>query len=125
MTVFECYEIAVSFLPEEPADNTEMQKYMIGWCNMLLAESFAHENVYRKANGLEELAAVPKVSAKTDEIPYNENMVRAAFPYGMARWIFRENDDVSGSHEYYNLYAAALRDSTPVLASEVTDVYYG
>ncbi|MBQ7875616.1 MAG: hypothetical protein IJ306_10780 [Oscillospiraceae bacterium] len=123
MTVNECYEIAVSFLPEEPADNVEMQKFAVPWCNMLLAETFEQENVYRRTKGLAEIAAVPKVSAKTDEIPYNENMVRAAFPYGMARWIFRENDDVSGSHEYYNLYAAAVSASVPLLTAEVEDVY--
>lgn len=123
MTVKECYEQAVSFLPEVPEDNTEMQRHMITWCNVLLADSLNYENIYRRVNKTPELPKPLKVAAQDDEIPYNETLVLMAFPYGMARFVFRENDDVSGSHEYYNLYAAALTEATPLEFSEVTDVY--
>ena len=123
MTVKECYEHAVSFLPEKPEENTEMQKFAVVWCNILLAETMRNENVCRKAKGQEELKKVPLVKNGEDEIPYDEEMVRAAFPYGMARFVFRENDDISGSHEFYQLYVNALLESTPVIESEVEDVY--
>ena len=123
MTVMECYEMAVGFLPEDKSDNTEMQKFMVKWCNQLLVETFANENSYRRAEELPELSEVPKVESQNEEIPYNERLVRAAFPYGMARWVFRENDDIDGSREYYTLYAAAANDSTPVNLAEVQDVY--
>ena len=86
-------------------------------------ETFANENSYRRAEELPELSEVPKVESQNEEIPYNERLVRAAFPYGMARWVFRENDDVDGSREYYTLYVAAANDSTPVNLAEVQDVY--
>ncbi len=123
MTVKECYEHAVSFLPENPEENTEMQKFAVVWCNILLAETMRNENVCRRAKGQEELKKVPLVKNEEDEIPYDEEMVRAAFPYGMARFVFRENDDISGSHEFYQLYVNALLESTPVIESEVEDVY--
>lgn len=123
MTVKECYEHAVSFLPEKPEENTEMQKFAVVWCNILLAETMRNENVCRKAKGQGELKKVPLVKNEEDEIPYDEEMVRAAFPYGMARFVFRENDDISGSHEFYQLYVNALLESTPVIESEVEDVY--
>lgn len=123
MTVMECYEMAVGFLPEDKSDNAEMQKFMVKWCNQLLVETFANENSYRRAQELPELSEVPKVESQNEEIPYNERLVRAAFPYGMARWVFRENDDIDGSREYYTLYAAAANDSTPVNLAEVQDVY--
>ena len=41
----------------------------------------------------------------------------------MARWIFRESEDVAGSHEYYSLYLNAANDATPVIEGEVKDVY--
>lgn len=119
MTVKECYERAVSFLPEVPEDNTEMQRHMITWCNVLLADTINYENIYRRVNGLEELKTPLKVSAQSDEIPYNEKLVAAAFPYGMARWIFRENDDTAGSHEYYQLYATSLSEATPIEVCEL------
>lgn len=123
MTVKECYERAVSFIPEVPEDNVDMQKHAVTWANVLLADSLNTENVFRRVNKIPELDFAPKVSGEDDEIPYNEKLVSAAFPYGMARFVFRENDDVSGSHEYYQLYATALMEATPLELVEVTDVY--
>lgn len=123
MTVKECYELAVSFIPEVMEDNTDMQKHMVPWCNVLMADTLNAENAFRRTNGIAELTRVPKVSGQNDEIPYNEVLVAKAFPYGMARWIFRENDDVSGSREYYNLYAQAISESIPLEYSEIIDVY--
>ena len=123
MTVKECYERAVSFLPEKPEDNTEMQKHMVSWCNILLSDNINAENIYRRVNKLPELNKVPKVTSQEEEIPFNEILVKAAFPYGMARWIFRENDDVDGSREYYQLYAVAVAEATPLEIVEIEDVY--
>lgn len=123
MTVYECYDLAVSFLPEVPEDNVDMQKHMIAWCNVLLSDSINNENVWRRVNGIKELDSPLKVSNEKDEIPYNEKLVSMAFPYGMARWIFRENDDVSGSREYYQLYTVALSEATPLEYTEIKDFY--
>ncbi|MBR3963238.1 MAG: hypothetical protein IKK14_06915 [Oscillospiraceae bacterium] len=123
MTVKECYERAVSFIPEVPEDNTDMQKFMVPWCNMLLADTINAENLFRRANGLSMLNSIPKVKSQTDEIPFNEVLVEKAFPFGMARWIFRENDDISGSREYYTLYAQAIEEATPPEYTEIIDVY--
>ena len=123
MTVAECYERAVSFIPEVPEDNVDMQKHAVTWANVLLVDSLNAENVFRRVNKIPELDSAPKVLSEEEEIPYNERLVAAAFPYGMARWIFRENDDVSGSHEYYQLYATAILEATPLEVVEITDVY--
>ena len=123
MTVKECYEHAVSFLPEKPEENPDLQKFMVAWCNILLAENFENENFFRRANKTEELPSPGTVFSPEDEIPYNERLVKTAFPYGMARWVFRENDDISASHEYYSLYIVAAKEATPVLETEIEDVY--
>lgn len=123
MTVKECYELAVSFLPELIEDNTEMQKHMVAWCNVLLNDTINYENVWRRVNKIKELDSPLKVTSGSDEIPYNEKLVSMAFPYGMARWVFRENEDVSGSREYYQLYSVALNEATPFEFVEIEDFY--
>ena len=123
MTVKECYERAVSFLPEVPEDNTDMQKHMVAWCNALLGDTINYENIWRRVNKLPELDTPPKVKTQTDEIPYNEKMVAGAFPYGMAQFVFRENDDISSSREFYNRYVTALAEMTPLEYTEITDFY--
>lgn len=123
MTVKECYEQAVSVISEKPEDNVDMQKFAVAWCNILLAETFPYENAFRRGKNVPELESVPKVTGAEDEIPYNDNMVRAAFPYGMARWVLRENDDISGSREYYQLYTIALMESVPSFFTGIEDGY--
>ena len=123
MTVKECYETAVGFIPEIPEDNVDMQKHMVSWCNVLLADTINYENIYRRKHKIPELDTPGRVKKEEDEIPYNEMLVSKAFPYGMARWIFRENDDIDASREYYQLYAVALTEATPLEYIEVEDVY--
>ena len=123
MTVKECYEQAVSLIPEKPEENLEMKKFAVTWCNILLAETLCHENILRKGKNLPEIGKVPQVGSENDEIPFDDEMVRKVFPYGMARFVFRENDDISGSHEFYQLYVNALSEAVPVFAEEIEDVY--
>ena len=123
MTVKECFEQALSFVPELLEESVDTRKFAVIWCNILLAETLKNENLYRKANGIKEIKRVPQVFSEKDEIPYNEEMVMLAFPYGMARFIFRENDDISGSHEFYQFYVNALSETTPVALEEIEDVY--
>ena len=100
-----------------------MKRFAVTWCNILLAETLCHENILRKEKGLPKLAKVPQVEFEEDEIPFDDELVRRAFPYGMARFVFRENDDISGSHEFYQLYVNALFEAVPVFAEEIEDVY--
>lgn len=123
MKVKEIYETAVSFIPERPEDNPELRKFAVPWCNFLLAEALPYENAFRRGKKMPELGAPAKVISDEDEVPYNENLVSRAFPYGMARWIFRENDDVAGSHEYYSLYVNACREAIPLVIEEIKDIY--
>ena len=123
MTVRECFEEAMGFLPENPEENPEIKKFAVNWCNFLLSETFRNENFYREANKIEKLAEIPKLGKIEDEIPYNEELVKTAFPYGMAKFIFRENGDISGSREFYQLYVIALSEATPVVLREVEDIY--
>lgn len=123
MTVKECFENALALIPDLPEENQDLEKFAPVWCSILLAETVNHENIWRRANKIPEISAVPKVEKPGDEIPYNDELVRAAFPYGMARWIFRENEDIPGSHEYYQLYAIALSEATPLEYAEVRDIY--
>ena len=122
MKVRECYERALGFVPEEASD-AALENYMVGWANQLLADTFEAENAIRRAEGEAELLLPPVLSSPEDEIPYYEVLTAKAFPYGMARWIFRDEEDVSGSREYYSLYVAAIREAVPYTVGTVRDVY--
>ncbi len=123
MTVKECYEITASFLPEKPEENPDMQKFMLSWCNMVLAETLIYENMYRRFNKTPVLSEPPVLVEPNEEIPYNIELVRAVFPYGMARWAFRESDDTVAESLYQSLYSIAIKENVPVFTDEVKDAY--
>ncbi len=123
MTVKECYEITASFLPEKPEENPDMQRFMLSWCNMVMADTLIYENMWRRLNLVPVLEASPILVDADAEIPYNSELVHAVFPYGMARWAFRENDDVAAESLYHNLYSSAIRENAPAVTEEVKDVY--
>lgn len=123
MTVKECFERAMSFVPEKAEENPELLGHAVSWANVLMSDSLNFENIYRRVNSLPELDSVPALRNIEDEIPFNEKLVAAAFPYGMARWIFRDNEDISGSHEYYQLYTVALSEATPIEYAKTEDIY--
>ena len=82
---------------------------------------FEYEKIFIKE--ISQIFVCFKLGRSEDEIPYNEELVKTAFPYGMARFIFRENGDISGSREFYQLYVIALSEATPVVLREVEDIY--
>ncbi len=123
MKVIECFERALGFLPEEKGDDPSLLKFVVPWTNQLLADTFEAENAIRESLGEPSLASSLFVSQAEEEIPYHSPLVEKAFPYGMARWLFREDDDVSGSREYYSLFVAAVAEATPYRFGEVRDVY--
>lgn len=123
MTVREVFEMGLGFLPEMPEDNPELSKFAVKWCNMLLRETLHYENIWRRLKVIEELDEAPTVSTLEDEVPYNADLVGMAFPYGMARWIFRENDDIDGSREYYTLFVTAVKEATPLVFGEIENQY--
>lgn len=123
MKVREVYERALAFLPEDMSANQDMQKFMVPWANTLMADTMEAENIYRKSENMPLLAVPPMVTEREQEIPYNERLVAKAFPYGMARWIFLEDEQVGVAREYYQYYAQAVYEATPALITDVEDAY--
>lgn len=125
MKVIECFERAIGFLPEAKGEDPTLLKFAVPWTNQLLADTMEAENAIRENAGEPVLASPPVVHDNEQEIPYHSPLVEKAFPYGMARWLFREDDDVAGSREYYSLFVAAVTEATPYRFGEVTDLYGG
>lgn len=125
MKVIECLERALGFLPEEKGDDPTLLKFAVPWTNQLLADTWEAENAIRESAGEPILASPPEVLSNEDEIPYHSPLVEKAFPYGMARWLFREDEDIAGSREYYSLFVAAVSEATPYRFGEISDVYGG
>lgn len=102
MTVRELYEQAKSLMFEKKSSR-DYDNYYMPWLNTLLSEVFEINNQLRLFNGKEALTSIPMVSAETDELTYEDKILREVLPYGLAA-NFYIDDDVSKYdilHTYY------------------------
>ena len=66
MTAKEIYEIGISYIPEIPSDNPDLQRYVVGWLNTMMLETFEVENAIRTWNK-EELLIAPQIIKNINE----------------------------------------------------------
>ena len=81
------------------------------YMNILLQESFNAENSIRAADGEAELASAPWVTDLDDDVPYHDQITRAALPYGLA-WQYHQD---AGNHDlaaqYRELFTNGVNNS--------------
>lgn len=123
MTVQEVYEAAISMLPEQPADNPELQNYILLWINLLLQEALPTENSIRQFEGERELAAAPVMRNMSEELPYHDAIVRAALPYGMAAFAFIDDDNDYRSNMMRTRFVTALNEAAKARTGEIENHY--
>ena len=107
MTAHDIIKLAMSDQYEDIENDTEAAQYSLDILNILLMECFGAEQNSREMNGQELLTEVPQVSEPTDEIPYNDILLRLALPYGI-EWKFAEqNLNQYQADQYHAMYMQA------------------
>ena len=119
------YDIACGYVSEKP-QKEYIRNLSINWINTLLFESLNTENSIRQSLGMEQLTTAPIIKSITDDIDYRDSLLRVSIPYGLASFIYRNDDDGDGRADYYrNLFISSLNDFETYNDSEVKDVYWG
>ena len=91
--------------------------------NATLAETFKLENNNRLFKGVAILDAIPYLTALTDIIPYQDNIVRNVLPYGVLTHLQLSDDDVVKTGYYNSRYADNMRLEGKLIEQEIEDVY--
>ena len=126
MTVEELYAIALSFLAEVPRDqSTELNSFIVPWVNILLQEALPYENSILRYEDKVELAEAPVVQNMSDKLFYHDSIVRSAFPYGLASWLFQDDENDYRTEKYRNMYIAALNEAAKMTEESIADGYGG
>lgn len=124
MRAFALYQIAASFISEQPrADDT--QCFSLEWLNILLAEALDYENNMRRYKGITELAEAPVLTEMDDEIPYQMQIIRPALIYGLASFMEHDDDNDFRAQQFREMYTKALYDSQHFEKDRIKDVYEG
>ena len=124
MTLEELYTLSLSFLAEKPQNN-DLKTFIIPWVNLLLQEALPYENTIRHYRNEPILEKAPTLNDWQEEIPYCEEIVRVALPYGLASFIFQDDDNEYRTERYRNLYVSALMEIMKAWPRDIIDVYGG
>lgn len=108
MTVREIYVTAAAFIGDRENDDLDERDLTIPYMNVLLQEALDCENSIRAKNGDRELETSPYVTTLDDAIVYNDRLVRAAFPYGLAWQYHQEAGNLSLASQYRNMFIDAV-----------------
>jgi len=119
MTVQTLFDQTLALINEEP---TQYKDILIGCVNRLLADTHDTNNLILEYHHADPLSAIPVVSALTDEIPCNADLV-AAFPYGLASLLIYDDEDLNKVIFWQNQYADALQRAGRAFEEKVQDVY--
>lgn len=93
--------------------------------NIVLAETFNLENNNRLYKGLSVLDAIPFMTALTDTIPYQDNIVRNVLPFGVLTYLQLADDEVLKTGFYQSRYADNLRLEGKLIRVDIEDYYGG
>ena len=84
MTAEELIRTALALKGEMPETTDDYRGYALRALNIILAEMLPLENQTRYAKGEAELSAAPELSAFSDDVPYDAQLVKTCGAYGLA-----------------------------------------
>ena len=108
MTVREVYVIAAAFIGDRENDDADERDFSLPYMNVLLQEAFECENSIREAYGETLLPQAPYVSNLDNGLIYHDQLVRAAFPYGLAWQYHQEAGNLGLAAQYRNMFIEAV-----------------
>ena len=122
MTGSELYNKTLALINEAPEDYNEI---VVQCINTVLSETFRDHNFILKGQKNEPLTEIPIMENLDEEIPYIDELVNVAFPYGLASYIIYDDDDMNKVQFWYNRYILAVQSIVNKYAyeSEIEDVY--
>lgn len=103
MTAEQLFNASVSLMFGEAADRSDYQPFYLDVLNILIAENFDINNSLRIQKKSEPLEEIPYISDLTDELTYEDIFNRQILPYGLAGYLYME-DDPGIATEYKNKY---------------------
>ena len=124
MTADDIYGAALALMAESRDKAKGYQDKVVPLTNLLLATAYPAEQALRRARGHPPLAALPRIATEGEELPYREELLAGALPYGLAGMLVMDDDP--GKANYFNaVYDAALAALSPADFVPVADCYGG
>ena len=107
-TVKDVYVLAAALVGDHENDDEDEKDFAVPYMNILLQEALNCENSIRLAHGEPVLGAAPVVEDIENGLVYHDQLVRAAFPYGLAWQYQQEAGNLSLAAQYRNMFIEAV-----------------
>lgn len=111
MTVRDIYILGASLVGDKENDDQDELLFAVPYLNILMQESLTCENSLRRRDGQEQLAEAPTVASTADDVPYHPELVRVAFPYGLAWQYHQEAGNLGLAAQYRNMFIEAVESA--------------
>lgn len=122
MKAQDIFNTAVTLMFGEEADRADYQPFYINILNILVAETYYANQTLRRMRGKAEMTSIPYISNMSDDLEYEDEFTRQILPYGIAGYIYTDDDKSLGS-EYKNKYEYEKNKILATTYEDVTDVY--
>lgn len=123
MTAQQLFDLTVGIMGVTPANATSYTDTIIPQINTILANTFSLENNNREYAGLVELTVIPTVSALSDTLTYQDNILRNVVVYGLAQLLSLSDDDTIKAGFYETRYGDNYAKERKTIAEDPTDYY--
>lgn len=107
-TVRDIYVIAAAFIGDREYDDTDERDLSVPYMNVLLQETLNCENSIRKMHDEPLLGTAPVIDSLDNGLVYHDELVRAAFPYGLAWQYHQEAGNLGLAAQYRNMFIEAV-----------------
>ncbi len=122
MKAKDIFYTAVTLMFGEEADRVDYKPFYINILNILIAENYYANQSLRRMRGKEEMTSIPYITDMEEELEYEDEFTRQILPYGVAGYIYTDDDKSMGS-EYKNKYEYEKNKILAVKYEDVTDVH--
>lgn len=130
MTAQQLFDLTVGVMGIQPENALSYTPTIIPQINMILAQTYNLENNNRKFYNLTavtpiaELTAIPVVTSLSDNLTYQDNVLRKVVVWGLAQLLALSDKDTVLAGFYETRYADAQRTESKFINMDVED-YFG
>lgn len=123
MTGTELFNLTTGVMGIPSANATSYVDTIIPQINMILAQTFNLENNNRAYIGTAVLATIPSITALSETLTYQDNVLRNVVVWGLAQLLALSDDDTIKSGFFESRYADNYRLESKFIASDIINYY--
>lgn len=123
MTAQELFDLSLSLMGLTSTEAQINENIYFSNLNIILSQTFGLENVNREYKELDVLTTPQVVSALSDVLTYQDNVLKNVVVFGVAQLLAMNDDDYDKSGFFEQRYADGMNREDKTVSSDIVDYY--